>query len=965
MAASGALDLARLAIVFDTSSAPGAVASMQQVVVQSRTVGQVTDQNTAKQRENAKASQEAVAAINRLTQAHAAAASGYKRGTQDGAQYVRTLNDIKRALDEEAKAAAAVASGHQQRAAAIARLMSASRDEYQRGGISAQQYAGRLSQLQVEMNKLTATQQAHASSAGEGAQSMALLSGAVGGFLGVFSFGALSGMTQFATFLTSMPADLAHAGDEFERLSARITFAFRGSAEAARLARADMIRLAEETGTPLSQVAQGYGDLAIAGRGPGLTRGQITGLTGSFSTLGAMTGADNASTGRAMWQFQQALALGRLTSQDYRFMATNMPAIDDALAAGLGVDVNTIPGRISRGEIDANKMVDAMIRGVEILRETSGGLPETMERARGRVQTQWELMLHNIEESIKSSEFYQGLMGGVADGLRDTRMFYSGASQDRIDWLRGFQTSNPTAFQRFGGEAELQRMEAEVNSPMQRAWRSRNADKEQGREARQVRDAIVGRGLQAADGMFSLDLQRADLNTSIGQITAALGEAGAVRLPTEDVEKLNRALAAARVQLASLVSAAERRTADAGFAAQDLTRYGAGAGFDMARSARSLMDQSTAQGRPIGMPGAMAILLRERLTGADNELGVRDYDISRREDILRPSFGGDAAARRRAALDMGDAEFRAGFGGTNVNNAEVAARTAQNRALREREFALEDGQSLADRERADRERIESMRMQLTLGSRLGLEARVALAQAERELEIRREFPNLTREQIEAERERVGAQVRITEELTQQREQMGMLSDAAETAGTAITRSLREGIIEGARTGTLRAETFFDSLGDSALRVADRIMAAFLRPIENQATSFIESFIGNIVPGIGGKPVPGFADGVRNFGGGWAIVGERGPELLNLPQGSNVFSNGESQGMMGARTAVTVIDQRSGGNSEPVQVHEKQGANGERQIEILVRDAIKKNIEGGAVDREVGGRYGLRPAVRRL
>lgn len=45
-------------------------------------------------------------------------------------------------------------------------------------------------------------------------------------------------------------------------------------------------------------------------------------------------------------------------------------------------------------------------------------------------------------------------------------------------------------------------------------------------------------------------------------------------------------------------------------------------------------------------------------------------------------------------------------------------------------------------------------------------------------------------------------------------------------------------------------------------------------------------------------IPGFANGVRNFGGGLAVVGERGPELVSLPRGSNVYTNGESKGMVG-------------------------------------------------------------------
>lgn len=40
----------------------------------------------------------------------------------------------------------------------------------------------------------------------------------------------------------------------------------------------------------------------------------------------------------------------------------------------------------------------------------------------------------------------------------------------------------------------------------------------------------------------------------------------------------------------------------------------------------------------------------------------------------------------------------------------------------------------------------------------------------------------------------------------------------------------------------------------------------------------------------GKDRPQFADGVRNFSGGEAIVGERGPEIVRLPRGSDVIPN---------------------------------------------------------------------------
>lgn len=52
-------------------------------------------------------------------------------------------------------------------------------------------------------------------------------------------------------------------------------------------------------------------------------------------------------------------------------------------------------------------------------------------------------------------------------------------------------------------------------------------------------------------------------------------------------------------------------------------------------------------------------------------------------------------------------------------------------------------------------------------------------------------------------------------------------------------------------------------------------------------------------------VPAFAQGTNYAPGGLSLVGERGPELVNLPRGSQVFSNRELRGMGGGKLDVTV------------------------------------------------------------
>lgn len=71
-------------------------------------------------------------------------------------------------------------------------------------------------------------------------------------------------------------------------------------------------------------------------------------------------------------------------------------------------------------------------------------------------------------------------------------------------------------------------------------------------------------------------------------------------------------------------------------------------------------------------------------------------------------------------------------------------------------------------------------------------------------------------------------------------------------------------------------------------------------IGNGIISLIEGAINGALAGLPTSPkvsIPRFAKGVRNFGGGMAVVGERGAELVRLPQGSDVYSNRESRQMM--------------------------------------------------------------------
>lgn len=77
---------------------------------------------------------------------------------------------------------------------------------------------------------------------------------------------------------------------------------------------------------------------------------------------------------------------------------------------------------------------------------------------------------------------------------------------------------------------------------------------------------------------------------------------------------------------------------------------------------------------------------------------------------------------------------------------------------------------------------------------------------------------------------------------------------------------------------------------------------------------IATLLTGLMVGVGTKQIaminaekppapPAFATGVTNFEGGMALVGERGRELVNLPKGSNVITNENTESLLGGTTIV--------------------------------------------------------------
>ena len=193
---------------------------------------------------------------------------------------------------------------------------------------------------------------------------------------------------------------------------------------------------------------------------------------------------------------------------------------------------------------------------------------------------------------------------------------------------------------------------------------------------------------------------------------------------------------------------------------------------------------------------------------------------------------------------------------------------------------------------------------------------------------------------------LGTLLRVTEDKIQATQTKvandlnGIISNTLSSVGTgfaeAIGKGLGGGNIDGIFNSLLKSlaggvKQLGQSLVQTYLIIALIKKIKFSNPIAGIAAGFALIALGSFIDAKLAK-TPGFANGVRNFGGGVALVGERGPELVNLPRGSDVIPNNQLGGRIG------------GGSSADVNVSGQFIVRGTDLVAVLNRsnDRINRN-----------------------
>ncbi len=146
-----------------------------------------------------------------------------------------------------------------------------------------------------------------------------------------------------------------------------------------------------------------------------------------------------------------------------------------------------------------------------------------------------------------------------------------------------------------------------------------------------------------------------------------------------------------------------------------------------------------------------------------------------------------------------------------------------------------------------------------------------------------------------------------------------LNDSFKAVGMTVSDAFK-GMLTGAMSWKDGMRSLIASVIDQLwkLFVVQQIVGVISNAL-GSATGTPKSF----APTTSVKPPSFFAKGTTYAPGGMAVVGERGPELVNLPKGSEVIPNHKMGGMMGGNFNISV-DARGSSDPAAVRAQVQQG-----------------------------------------
>lgn len=181
--------------------------------------------------------------------------------------------------------------------------------------------------------------------------------------------------------------------------------------------------------------------------------------------------------------------------------------------------------------------------------------------------------------------------------------------------------------------------------------------------------------------------------------------------------------------------------------------------------------------------------------------------------------------------------------------------------------------------------------------------------------------------------------------------------AADFVEATFSQALAQMVLTGENAAKAIADAFVREMLSRAIRIGIGSLITAL------ASVFQGVFGGGVVSGFTPNPnLPGFARAAHGgFRSGLTVVGERGPELVDVGPNAAITSTAQLRNAAaGGRGGSNVVVNVNNFGKDQVEVEKGIGTDGQVQIDVIVARAAAKDIRrGGLIAQEIGARFGSR------
>lgn len=682
-----------------------------------------------------------------------------------------------------------------------------------------------------------------------------------------------------------------------------------------------LAEVATNSRTSFDATAAAYQRLRIATERLGVSEQDAIRYTELINKSFVAGGASASEAASAALQLSQALSSGALQGDELRSLRENAPLLARAIADAMGTSIGGLKQLGAEGKITADiilKALDGAAVGIEsrfdktqmtvgqaftnletaftqFVGANSSGALDEMARS-------IEFLAKHLEDAAKVTAIAAAALGpaGLAGAAR--------VASTAVGALWALMAANPmgvvlsvlsaasvalvlygsktTEAERVSGlyEGAIKRLDSAMEEAATRQGKltseTRSATIEQAKAAIAVldqNDALIKQAKAIKEVQLAQQSQRSALDRYAGSGGEAAGFSASIREADRQLE-----------------ANAQRR-------AELMKRLKVVQGTVAAPSVQGVAPPNSSTPKGVGGRNTYAARL-------DVELARANSDVIAAQDRLHAQLLEGSAGYQSAVIQQIENEKAARLAEIE---AERAARVA---ALDSKAFSHGDYQQQI----ADINAIAAARKrQADIEARAQLDAtgsgsflRESLVQADQQIKaysdetaalglVAGAAANLSFVQSqlnEAKRRGINLTDEEVEKIMAQGAAIGASAQAAHDAAVASSDNvqaldtLRGGLSEVGVAGVHGFSSLKDAAGQFLRTLLDTVAQLYvMKPLLNgllgEAGTSGGGIIGTLLSGI-----PGFANGTNNAPGGLALVGERGPELVNLPKGSQVIPN---------------------------------------------------------------------------